>query len=179
MAIVRNKNKQVSFVEKKSGRLRSAAEVLAFARDNGVRLHPIDVRALVKLFNVKLIEEDMDDVSGYIERRAGSWVIGVNQYDHPRRQRFTIAHELAHFLLHRQIIEDEGGRHNDVIMMRDGSINPIEQEANSFAAELLMPQPEIKNMVQQGISTIKDLAMNFGVSTAAMHYRLSKLGYLR
>ena len=178
MAIVRTKG-QKSIVEKKVGRLQSVQEVREFAEKNGVSLLPLDIKALVKLFNVQLFEEDMDGLSGYIEKRSDRWFIGINQYDHPRRQRFTIAHELAHFLLHKEIMETQGGRHEDTIMMRDGSANQIEKEANHYASELLMPENEIRRLVREGVNTIESLASRFDTSTAAMRYRLLKLGFLR
>ncbi len=97
-------------------------------------------------------------------RRA---VIRVNGLDARVRQRFTMAHELGHVLLH------DTGRH-----FRDAEFMPStheEVEANAFAADLLMPPW----MVWPALSAIgydpKQLANVFDVSVASMEYRLRQL----
>lgn len=179
MAIVRTKNRP-SFVESHTGdQLATVEQVYDFADKQGLSVRPLDVKSLLKLFNIALLEEEMDGISGYIEKRNGVWFISINQYDHSRRKLFTMAHELGHFLLHKNLIEKEG-KHTDVILLRDGASNIIEKEANTFASELLMPEKDIRTFIHDShLRTIESLAEKFGVSTAAMHYRLLRLGFLR
>src|SRR6266581_6619050 len=63
----------------------------------------VDVEKIAKELNIEIVRGDVDeDVSGYLMRdlRTGKAVIGVNDSHIKPRQRFTIAHELGHFLLH-------------------------------------------------------------------------------
>lgn len=59
------------------------------------------------------------------------------------------------------------------------NFDPIEVEANRFAAELLMPEAAVRHYVQHGIISISELARTFAVSEVAMKYRLKNLGILR
>ena len=116
------------------------------------------------------------------------WLIIVNSEHHASRQRFTLAHELGHLLLH-----DYTEPHADrgyVIRFRDGRSSAgrvrEEIEANQFAAELLMP----RDLVLQRASALRleyvpldaeddpavtELARAFGVSRHALLIRLSNL----
>lgn len=128
-----------------------------------------------------------DSVSGLLVIKGDMVTLGVNKIHHPNRQRFMIAHELGHFLLHRQdsniFVDDE-----PVVLFRDqtaseGTKNQ-EIEANAFAASLLMPEKIIREqLAQQPIDafddgSMKQLAAQFGVSVRAMTIRLTKLQLL-
>ena len=137
---------------------------------------PVDIKKLIEKYNISIIEEEMEyGMSGYIEKRADGWKIGVNKYDSPTRKRFTLAHELGHYLLHRDKIINS--RHEDHILLRDNEYTPIEREANEFAAELLMPEKQFRGFITNGVKKIKDLAEKFQVSVSAIKYRAYKLGY--
>ncbi len=90
------------------------------------------------------------------------------------RQRFTIAHELGHFVL------GHGGAYRD--SPDEFSLtnhNPLEIEANRFAAELLMPEDVLSYLVvKKGINDIAKLADMLQVSQVAMQYRLKNLGWI-
>src|ERR1700686_163474 len=110
---------------------------------NEVTRAPIPVEELAHALNIDVrFSETSDDVSGALIRNADSAVIAVNSAKHENRQRFTIAHELGHFLLHRgtKLHFDEDFR----IHYRDGISSEAtkgeEIEANGFAAALLMPE---------------------------------------
>ncbi len=116
----------------------------------------------------------------------GTAVIGVNSTDSPNRQRFTIAHELGHLILH-----VESDLHVDQrfpIGLRSGisamAVDDNEIEANQFAAELLMPSALITKDVELlvGIDVdkaISSLSNKYKVSTEAMSIRLSTLGFVK
>ena len=116
---------------------------------------------------------------------GGSLVIGVNSSHPETRQRFTIAHELGHVLLHKEesLHVDETAS----IRFRDEesslATKSDEIEANQFAAELLMPE----HLVTEEIAKLPDadpedaipiLAERFQVSEQAMTLRLNRLGLL-
>ena len=137
---------------------------------------PVNIERLIRELNINIVKEDMEyGMSGYIEKRADGWKIGINKYDSLARKRFTLAHELGHYILHRDRIIDT--RHEDYILLRDNEFTPIEREANEFAAELLMPEKHFREYIQKGITKFKDLADKFDVSVSAIKYRAYKLGY--
>jgi Zn-dependent peptidase ImmA (M78 family) len=152
---------------------------------------PVDVERIAQLRNALVHRQSVeDDFSGYLCRilHHSSAVIGVNSNHHPNRQRFTIGHELAHFLLHagddvphidRQFVMKRRDPHSS-----EGT-NPEEVEANLFAAELLMPEEFLaRDMDQLGSPDLLDedfvgqLAKKYRVSQHAMTIRLTTIGFL-
>lgn len=116
-----------------------------------------------------------DHISGKIECVADNdYLITVNANHHENRQRFTIAHELGHYFLR------HGNKHDTFeTMYRDGHLNAEEMEANTFAAELLMPSNAIKHCVfEENMTNIETLAEKFWVSNQAMLIRLNHLGLI-
>lgn len=118
-------------------------------------------------------------VSGQISREGNQYVIRVNRNEARERQRFTIGHELAHFLLHRHIIDSSPEGITDTVLYRSGAPERIEYEANRLAADLVMPMQIVEQAVASefgGVvteATIESLAARFEVSKAAMEIRLS------
>jgi Zn-dependent peptidase ImmA (M78 family) len=118
-------------------------------------------------------------VSGQIAREGNQYVIRVNRNEARERQRFTIGHELAHYLLHRSVIDSSPDGITDTVLYRSGASERIEYEANRLAADLVMPMDKVEQAVQRdfgGIiteATIESLATRFEVSKAAMEIRLS------
>lgn len=157
----------------------SPADLRIIANDNNISLFPLDIEALAYKLGIQIVREDGDeDFSGCIEKRADKcYYICVNKYHNIRRQRFTIAHELGHFILHRNKLEEIG---RETILMREPTaLSQIEREANDFASELLIPKDEIVAQIQSGLNKIEDLADYFQVSIPALKYRAINLGYLR
>lgn len=106
---------------------------------------------------------------------AGAFVIRINRHDARVRQRFTVAHELAHYLLHRDQI---GGGIRDDVLYRSNLSDAREAEANRLAADILMPEEELweayrrlRGMQQE--EAVVRLSQQFGVSEAAMKIRLN------
>jgi Zn-dependent peptidase ImmA (M78 family) len=102
--------------------------------------------------NIKLVETDLpDDVSGILDTRvSGMPVIFINKNQSQVRQRFSIAHELGHLLLHASSGSQlEASIHLDKHTfyrnpLSSKGIDEQEKEANRFAAELLMPSVYLK-----------------------------------
>jgi Zn-dependent peptidase ImmA (M78 family) len=141
---------------------------------------PLDVERVVKeIFNIEILETDLGkNVSGFLERIDSKWYIYINKYESKLRKRFTIAHELGHFVCHRNQYVSDGKPDHDQVFFRDDKTNSIEKAANEFAAELLMPENTFNECVNKGINTIEKLADAFQLSTSAVKYRAYKLGYL-
>lgn len=153
----------------------SLEDLRSFIRSNRLDGAPIDVLKVADRLGIAVRLEQMDDdMSGYLTRIGDRWTIGVNKYHHPVRQRFTVAHELAHFSLHRSMQP----RFDDVTFARRSeSPNAMERAADEFAADLLMPKEAVSSAVNRGLRNLNALASAFAVSTIAMKYRLQDLDY--
>lgn len=105
-----------------------------------------------------------DSISGTVIQEEDLLAIGVND-KHPRvRQRFTIAHELGHYILGHdtsKILDDKFDKDSDK-----------EKEANKFASELLMPIEILKRDLSSKKWNIPSLAKRYEVSEQAMTIRL-------
>jgi IrrE N-terminal-like domain len=100
----------------------------------------------------------------------GRWVIHLAVSDHPRRRRFTLAHEFKHILDHPYQPFLYQGFH---VSQR---AEQIEHIADTFAASLLMPKRLVREAFTIGIQNPYELARLFEVSPAAMQVRLHRLG---
>jgi Zn-dependent peptidase ImmA (M78 family) len=116
--------------------------------------------------------------------------IGYNSAHARVRQRFTISHEIAHYLLHAK----RGGKaqlfiDRHVTYRRDENsstgVDHEEVEANQLGAALLMPKSLVQDEIRRQDLNLDDedaislLAKRFQVSTAAMSNRLVNLRMLR
>ena len=115
-----------------------------------------------------------DDISGQILRSKekggkSGYAIVVNGLHARVRRRFTVAHEIAHFVLHRYLIGD--GIEHDALY-RSGLSSPIEVEANKLAADILMPWHLVHRAIFEGSGDLEGLAAKFLVSRSAMAIRL-------
>lgn len=116
-------------------------------------------------------------ISGLIEPDESSrsrFRIRLNRHETTERQRFTLAHEIAHYLLHRSLI---GTGVVDDTMYRSGLSSKREVEANRLAADLCMPRDLIlahrrELMHLDGEELVSEMAKRFRVSRPAMQIRL-------
>ncbi|WP_052328795.1 ImmA/IrrE family metallo-endopeptidase [Porphyromonas catoniae] len=135
----------------------------------------LDILKLIELrddLRVEFVSLD-SAISGKLSRDGDKWVISVNKGHSRNRQRFTLAHELAHYVLHKS----EKESFTDTVFFRGMSVNNIEYAANDFAAKLLMPEDRVRRLVREGVASVETLAESFGVSVAAMLYRVKQLGF--
>jgi Zn-dependent peptidase ImmA (M78 family) len=161
------------------------AKAVALLAEYGVTSLPVPVEKIAKARNIAVQFSPFDqELSGMALIKDGVPIIGVNALHHPNRQRFTIAHELGHHVMHRDLID--GTVHIDkgfAMLKRDEEAaqgtNLVEVEANAFASELLMPKQFIDQIVDIASLDIDDeagmkaLAKRFRVSVSAMQNRLS------
>ncbi len=158
-----------------------------FFNKHNVHTLPVDIVRICNSEGFKVFEEYLPHgISGYIvtdkeniEKYETNKVIIVNLADNPRRRRFTIAHELAHYALHKK--ENE-----DLYAHRDsGQNNSIEREADIFASNILMPEELLRDEISKLESTvfgklslsqkISCIADAFAVSESAAAIRLKEL----
>ncbi len=122
--------------------------------------------------NVKYIDfaDEYKNVAGYVDIEKNT--IYVNDNDPANRQTFTIAHELGHILLHKD--ELEKGNHDIAILLRlpigNNEDNPLEKEANCFAANLLVPTKFLCEY--KDITNTSSLSKIFLVSEDVIRFRL-------
>ncbi len=157
----------------------------------GITRAPINVEGVAKHLGLRIISMDLEKgVSGLLITKPSMSCIAIREDDPPVRQRFSIAHEIAHFCLRHQF---EPGEHVHVdrghlISQRDRQssmgTNLKEVEANQFAACLLMPSALVRASIKE-LNTdelydahITALAAKFKVSEQAMTIRLSVMGLL-
>lgn len=135
---------------------------------------PVDLDGMATALGVA-VKRDVEmpaGVSGHITRTRAGYEIAVNASDPPARQRFTLAHEIAHYLLHRNLLD--GGIEDDR-MYRSRLGGFVERQANHLAAQLLMPANLVRFACQAGATDVARLAHAFGVSDQAMQIRLREL----
>ncbi|HMB57999.1 MAG TPA: ImmA/IrrE family metallo-endopeptidase [Arenimonas sp.] len=175
MAIVKLNTRTPSTYFLDRGELRTLQELQGALANVDLMTPPLDIDRVAAFLDIQVVREPMgDDMSGFLERRNGRWVAGVNAYHHKVRQRFSLAHEIAHFVLHR----DQQGEFKDrTFARRNDNPAPMEREADQFAAELLMPTSSVVSSVRNGSRGLNDLANEFNVSSLAMRFRLNSLGY--
>ncbi len=164
---------------------RRAQQLLA---EGGVTDAPVPLERLAELCRATIRYEPFDgEVSGMVHCRPdGGGVIGVNSEHSKTRQRFTIAHELGHLILHADeefhIDEKRPLARRDAVSSQ--ATDPREMEANQFAAELLMPAALVRASVEALVEddpeltveeAIDELASDYRVSTLAMTHRLTSL----
>lgn len=141
---------------------------------------PVDITALATSLGLAVYDDpDMPlGVSGVITRdlsgeSPSGYTISVNANEPYLRRRFTVAHECAHFLKHKDRIGD--GIMDDP-MYRSEKMNSQEEfEANNLAADLLMPRHLVVPRMKQGFADVSALARSFQVSEPAMKVRLRYL----
>lgn len=152
-------------------------KLMMFAQRNDVNIDPcLDLESLVSALGIKLRYECLDDKkSGALFRddESTQWIILVEKRHHKNRQRYTIAHELAHYCQHRHLKK----RFDDKIFFRGGKVSPEEHQANNFASQILMPEYKLKELVASGVSDVEELSKYFQVSTLALRLRAKSLGY--
>jgi Zn-dependent peptidase ImmA (M78 family) len=154
---------------------------------HGMMSVPIPVETIAKLEKIEVIRVSAGwNESGFLMREKDSHpVIGINRKNSARRQRFTIAHELGHWQLHKgkPLIVDHSvmiNKRNDVSSQ---ATEPEEIQANQFAAALLMPEALVRERAASAGFRSRDdlifkLASDFDVSSDSMTWRLVNLGIL-
>jgi Zn-dependent peptidase ImmA (M78 family) len=148
---------------------------------------PVDVKTLAQRLGVQILEDDLpEDISAALDVRKKP-VIFINSAHGLYRRRFSIAHELGHFVLHHPagIIHVDKRTFFRNTQSSEG-IEITEIEANKFAAALLMPAAFVREQLEQyedfidieeDNDAVMKLAKFFQVSPTAMSFRMQNLGY--
>jgi len=135
---------------------------------------PVDVLSIAEALGLTVWEDDINPYSGKLKRDTlhggvSGYSVIVNESEPLPRKRFTIAHEIAHFILH----ADQLAKGDiEETLYRGGLSDQLETEANKLAADILMPLSLIEKLVRDGLVTIEDLATALQVSKTAIGIRL-------
>lgn len=156
-----------------------------------IKSWPVRVDQIAKQRGIRIRYVPLDDeLSGMCFYKKGIAFVGVNALHALNRQRFTIAHEIGHIILHRHELQNNSAHVDKTITMlrRDGATArgtvKIEIQANQFAAALLMPKTLIHEYMNyqdldygviQDEDAINEMAKAFVVSSTAMAIRIGNL----
>ncbi|MDD5437738.1 MAG: ImmA/IrrE family metallo-endopeptidase [Patescibacteria group bacterium] len=147
--------------------------ITVFSEENAFSI-PIDVSKIAKTLELSLKEGNFIDkeIVGAYDRSLKT--IYIAKSDPYTRKTFTIAHEMGHFILHDEKNQETFYRKDLIFVGKEDK--PQEQEANCFAASLLMPKGTILRYLKI-TKNVELLADFFGVSYSAMSLRLKNLGF--
>ena len=160
--------------------LKDVQSIIDNAIEKGfLKNYEVDIEQIVRNEGI-ILEKDFEmesSKSGSLskDKKIGKWVIRVNGKHHIKRQRFTIAHEFAHYCLHK---DEQGSFVDEEIYFRKDHESSIEYNADVFASEILMPKTLFEKAINEAkIKKIKELSDIFNVSTMAITIRAEKLGF--
>ena len=158
------------------GLIDSADKLLAYVAQENITTFPLDVNAVSVALGINVQYSPLEnDLSGILRLNPDSakWEMVINSSYHPNRQRYTVAHELGHFCLHRYAVKE----FKDRIFFRATASNQMEWEANEFAGTILMPEDHFTRLVREGIASVDELVGKFAVSSLALRIRAKQLGF--
>lgn len=171
-------NRSYKDIDEKAKELLQQSDALAL---------PVDLNQVVEGLGLSLNEKPLEsEYSGFLAVKEKTIVVNLNHP--PVRRRFTIAHEIGHYQLHRRS-EDIPVFIDRAVYHRKESVAGVdhlmEMQANAYAAGLLMPEALLDEYLEdhplldlEKPADIKTLAEEFEVSRPAMEFRLINLGFV-
>jgi len=135
---------------------------------------PVDPFAALAAFGVQVLRMPSGVEGVYVREKRASFAL-VNSHTALVRQRFTAAHEIGHHVIHRP---DSPPRFIDVVIGGEGQTDPIEDEADAFAAAFLMPEDAVRRLAEawgSGLDAINAAVATFVVSKEAAARRMVDL----
>ncbi|MBE6146930.1 MAG: ImmA/IrrE family metallo-endopeptidase [Firmicutes bacterium] len=139
---------------------------------------PVDLVQIAEKNKIEIYHADLPiNISGAIKYngKTEKFQILINENDPFKRQRFTLAHELAHFFLQGEELKEKQGLHFDTLYRRNFDHNEV--QVDYLAGALLMEKDMVTKLYKIN-SSAKVLASVFQVSESAMTVRLMKLGLI-
>lgn len=160
--------------------LKAQKEANKVLKENYITTPPVRIDEIAQNYGIRVLEAEFPHdnenmVAGLID--INRKIIYVNAKDFPNRKTFTIAHELGHLLMHKEKLKKDP---KYAILYRiplgESSKDPIEREANCFAANLLVPQDLLTKYLDQGLSQ-NEIAGIFAVSSEVIGYRINDVAH--
>lgn len=136
--------------------------------DNFIDMPPVVIHELAETYGLSVLKATFThkDVAGYIDMDKKAIV--VNRDDGLHRQTFTIAHELGHWIMHRDLLDSNEDIRIVYRKPMGGEIDPIEVQANAFAAYLLVPDKMLVGEMDKSDFYLSDI---FNVSQSVIGFR--------
>ncbi|KFI65716.1 ImmA/IrrE family metallo-endopeptidase [Bifidobacterium cuniculi] len=142
---------------------------------------PVNVIDIANQLGLKFTTLFLEEgVSGLLVKNEenGPFNAVVDASEHQHRMRFTLAHEIGHYI-HKYQGDEWNGKIAGLVEHRDElsskGTDPEERWANKFAASLLMPAAIVARFWAEGLS-VEEIARQFNVSQSALKFRLRNLG---
>ncbi len=154
---------------------------------------PVNIEEQIRSEGIILNKSYLDfekGICGELKKENGKFIINISWVDHYYRKRFTMAHELGHFILHKDLIGngvDDNKEYKKLYRTNNKITNAQEAEANDYAAKVLMPEEAIIALAKltEIIKSVSEvdidilwldyLSKKFQVSKEAFTIRLAKL----
>lgn len=129
-------------------------------------IFPVPIETIAKrYYGIEIHRRSLPDrIGGMLHKFEGRSYLYLNSAHSRQRQRWTIAHEIAHQRLHPI----------GVYMSGPGRDTRGERAADVFAAEMLMPASEVRRCLREGIS-FEEMVTWFDVSKEAMRLRIEEI----
>lgn len=140
-------------------------------------IYPVPVGDISDKLGIELqFDKSMTDKqSGKIQYENNKYIITVNDNKSYYHTVFTIAHELGHYCCHQNKVQTEGFIERKQTQYTDDQMI-CEQQANQFAAELLMPECKFKEIFNKNNQILEEVQKFFQVSLKAVEFRAINLG---
>lgn len=152
-----------------------------FRHDQGLNnREPINCKGLLWKLNILTVYKPLSaNFSGMCLKKDDMRFMLINAENPRGRQHYTIAHELYHLYV-------QTGFTPHICNLDTSNSDINERKADAFAANLLMPESGLRNMIPEqelkdkslSIPTILKLEQVYAVSHAALLIRLNFLGFL-
>lgn len=144
---------------------------------------PVPVESIAEdLLGLRIEEDDLGECSGMLEPAERLIVVNASEAtsgDTPtRRIRFTIAHEVGHWICHAQHAAEPATTYCRAKDLSEDADRTLEREANVFGAELLMPEAAVRE-AWAAFPDASAVASRFDVSALAAQWRLYSFGLSR
>lgn len=139
----------------------------------------IDIEAIAFDSGINVLYESLNGCEAALVGFGSNAIATISPSSSRGRERFSVAHEIGHWLLHRG--KSFRCRVDDIVQNYSADIL-LEKEADEFASHLLMPtalfQPAIKAANRPGLNDLQEIAATFEVSLQAVSIRLATLDTL-
>lgn len=146
-------------------------EARKIIRKNKLKYLPYDLNMVLRKYGISVVYDSFDKFGAMLCKNENLMI--VNSSRDFVQQRFHIAHELGHYVL-----DHQGNLFKSLfnVYIIDNKKSPIEQEADIFASELLIPSTKVKRLGLKNNFDVPKLKQIFAVSEMAMAYKLHRLG---
>lgn len=162
-------------MEGKPDRKKVFSAVEEVLRENFVNEPPVSLTQILRNYGLSWRYDNLNasgfkQVAGFIDPLKKEIVVNEADKGPISHREFTLAHELGHWLLHRTELQQYPDRYAVLYYTPLGQMNndPVEVEANLFAAHLLVPEHLLKQFENESISRC---ARIFGVPEELIAFR--------